>query len=185
MTHQIFDDRAAAYVGARERLKAADRVKLEHQRDVVAGRASTDPDELPAAYWSLIAEAAVLAQLARVDASVGLLAGGYLVDQQERIRKNRENFAQMAARRAAARHPHRAAADADIAANAAAIAVGMRVRITAGDWKGSDGTITATYLDNDPPVIDVRLDWTATVSAPATVTVRPSDVELDGVGFVR
>lgn len=90
MTDQIFDDRASAYVGAREALKAAGKAKAEHVRAVYEGRAIGDPDELPPAYWGLLAEAGVLAQLARADIAVGLLAGNYLVDQERRIRKNKD-----------------------------------------------------------------------------------------------
>lgn len=176
-TPTIYDDRAAAYVGAREAIKAAQKLKVDRKNRVV--------EPLPELYWALLAEAAVLADLARADMNVGLLAGGYLVDQQRRIEENRARFAQVAKAAAEQRHPHRAAADAAVAAT---FAVGMRVRMTTGDWAGLNGTITAAYLRNEPPMLDVQLDLPPDAlfdDKPTTITVRVADIELDGVGFVR
>ncbi|OAN41143.1 hypothetical protein [Mycolicibacterium iranicum] len=85
MTNQIFDDRAAAYVGARERLKAAESLKVTERGELKCGLA----DPLPPLYWGLLAEAQILAELASADSSVGLIAGNYLLDQEERIERNR------------------------------------------------------------------------------------------------
>ncbi|ABE67307.1 hypothetical protein SEA_PINKYOSHI_49 [Mycobacterium phage PinkYoshi] len=99
-TPQPADARASAWIGAHERIVAAQKLKVDHKKRVV--------DPLPELYWATLAEAAVLAELARADQTTGLHAGGYLVDQQERI----EEFGRLVARsREARRHPHRAAGD--------------------------------------------------------------------------
>lgn len=96
MTDQIYDDRARAYVGAREALEAANQVKARWRSVTYDGTPESEArlgDALPADYWSLIAEAAVLAQLARAEAGVGMLAGNYLVDRAERLdRKKRRQL---------------------------------------------------------------------------------------------
>jgi hypothetical protein len=91
MTDQIWDDRASAYVGAREALKAAQQIKVQARRDAIADpeNGGFKPAELSDEYWGLIAEAAVLSNLARCDAAVGMIAGNYLADQAQRIQRNK------------------------------------------------------------------------------------------------
>jgi hypothetical protein len=61
MTEQIHDHRVSGYLGAREALDAAQRIRTDHNTS-----GATEP--LPETYWSTLAEAAVLAKLARADA---------------------------------------------------------------------------------------------------------------------
>lgn len=70
------DARASAWIGAHERIEAAQKLKLDEKRRV--------RDPLPELYWATIAEAAVLADLARTNQTTGLHAGGYLVEQHDR-----------------------------------------------------------------------------------------------------
>ncbi|QDF19779.1 hypothetical protein QEH38_gp47 [Mycobacterium phage LilSpotty] len=106
-TPQPVDARASAWIGAHERIAAAQKLKVDGEHRVV--------DPLPELYWATLAEAAVLAELARADQTVGLHAGGYPVDQQERIEESRSSVRRLvheaAARSRDARHPHRAAGD--------------------------------------------------------------------------
>lgn len=183
MTDQIFDDRAGAYVGAREALKAANQIKVQTQR-----AATVDPedgqivvDELGDEYWSLIAEAAVLSNLARADATVGFLAGNYLVDQQKRIKRNRQSdlYAQ-------ARSFRERIKDADEPPRFAGPpwAEGQHVRLNAGDYAGRTGRIYETHLDSELPTVDVELDPPGRPDDPAEpilATVRANDVELADV----
>ncbi|AKF14551.1 hypothetical protein SEA_CAMBIARE_49 [Mycobacterium phage Cambiare] len=91
MTDQLFDDRAGAYVGAREALKAAQQIKVQARRDAIADPENGGylPITLSDEYWALIAEAAILSNLARADAGVGIVSGHYLADQAQRIERNR------------------------------------------------------------------------------------------------
>jgi hypothetical protein len=91
VTDQILDDRAGAYVGALEHLKLAERIKGDARRAAIM-----DPDNgglkpvvLSDEYWSAIAVAAILSNLARADATVGILAGNYLGGRDKRIQENR------------------------------------------------------------------------------------------------
>ncbi|AEL98520.1 hypothetical protein CL64_gp48 [Mycobacterium phage Liefie] len=102
-TPQPADARASAWIGAHERIVAAQKLKVDHKKRVV--------DPLPELYWATLAEAAVLAELARADQTTGLHAGRYLVDQQQRIEKWRLVHEAAARSRDARRHPHRAAGD--------------------------------------------------------------------------
>ncbi|QFG10003.1 hypothetical protein KDW74_gp49 [Mycobacterium phage Antsirabe] len=86
-TTQQFDDRAAAYVEARNRISDAQALREAHVRAALEGRA--DPDALPETYHALVDEADVLAQLANVEAIVGLMAGRALVEAGERRYRDR------------------------------------------------------------------------------------------------
>lgn len=155
MTDQIYDDRAAAYVGAREALKAANQIKSRYRSTVYDGTPESEiVDGLPADYWSLMAEAGVLAQLARADVSVGLLAGNYLVDQNERIHRNKRRrydervhaTIQEAAKRAAdvTTHDHHVGTEPPFHQ-------GHRVRVFRGEHTGRAGEIVETRLSQDEP----------------------------------
>ena len=84
MTDQIHDDRAAAYVQARELLTAAGDVRNAYFVSAAEGRATGHPDELPDAYWALVTEADILSRLASCDAPVGYLAGAHMVQRKNR-----------------------------------------------------------------------------------------------------
>lgn len=96
------DARPSCMVAALDNIRAAQKLKLE------PGTKNRVREPLPELYWSLMAEAAIYAELARADVSVGFAAGAHLVQRDERIREQKRLFAD----RAAQRHPHRAAADA-------------------------------------------------------------------------
>lgn len=165
MTDQIFDERAAAYVGAREALKAANQIKVQLRRDAL-----TDPEnqgydeiELGDEYWSLIAEAGVLAQLAQTDAAVGYLAGNYLVDQQQRIQGNKRRRIRedVHAKIQANRERAEAVTTHDHAVDGAPFATGHRVIITAaGEHQHRTGRIVQNKLSaGEVPQYEVALDW--------------------------
>ena len=102
MTTHPADARPSCMVAALDNIRAAQKLKLE------PGTKNKAREQLPELYWSLMAEAAIYAELARADVSVGFAAGAHLVQRDERIREQKRLFAD----RAAQRHPHRAAADA-------------------------------------------------------------------------
>lgn len=102
MTTHPADARPSCMVAALDNIRAAQKLKLE------PGTKNKAREQLPELYWSLMAEAAIYAELARADVSVGFAAGEHLVQRDERIREQKRLFAD----RAAQRHPHRAAADA-------------------------------------------------------------------------
>lgn len=91
MTDQLSDDRAGAYVGAREALRAAQQIKVQARRDAIADPENGGylPIVLSDEYWALIAEAAILSNLARADVGVGIVSGTYLADQAQRITRNK------------------------------------------------------------------------------------------------
>ncbi|QOC58873.1 hypothetical protein SEA_JOLENE_49 [Mycobacterium phage Jolene] len=169
-TPQPADARASAWIGAHERIVVAQKLKVDHKKRVV--------DPLPELYWATLAEAAVLAELARADQTTGLHAGGYLVDQQERI----EEFGRLVARsREARRHPHRAAGDELVAEHQDQPLAGRRVMVTRGEWGGRFGQVYATHLDNDPPMLDVELDPPGRPddpNEPVMICVPTADVAL-------
>lgn len=182
MTDQIFDDRAAAYVGAREHLDAATQLKAEHHRAVLEDRAV--PDELPAEYWALIAEAAVLSNLARADAAVGYLAGHYRVDQGERIdrAKRRQLKEGIRSKLAEVRERGEGVTKHDQPAGRPPFAGGHTVRLLEGDWKGRTGQILETHLsENSPTMLTVQLfppGYPHDPSTPIQLDVREDQAEL-------
>jgi hypothetical protein len=171
MTDQLYDDRAAAYIGARDRLKAAEQVKAAlhkaHPREL-------DKIEFPDLYWSNIAEAAILSNLARADSPVGYAAGNYFAEldrraeRRERAKQGRELIDRIA--RGPRRQAHRKAEPP--------FEQGHRVRIVGGDCDGHTGTVLLVDRDNEPPVADVGLD------VGPTITVPLDDLEVDATGAV-
>ena len=102
MTTHPADARPSCMVAALDNIRAAQKLKLE------PGTKNRVREPLPELYWSLMAEAAIYAELARAEVSVGFAAGEHLVQRDERVREQKRLFAD----RVAQRHPHRAAADA-------------------------------------------------------------------------
>lgn len=183
MTDQIFDDRAAAYVGARERLKLADQIKAGARREAIEATAGLEPAELPEEYWGAIAAAAVLAHLATADAAVGYLAGNHLVDQAQRIDRNKRRriredvhsrIQASAAAEGVTKHPN--------PVRRPPFAGGHTVKLTEGDWAGRTGQILETHLcEGEPTLLDVQLFPPGQPSNPAEpirVTVRDDQAEL-------
>lgn len=168
MTHQTppADARSSAWIGAHERLTAAQKLKVDAKNRVV--------EPLPEIYWATLAEAAILADLARADQTTGLGAGGYLVARDGRIETRRSRIRD-GIRAAAKRHQPADPPFADC----------MRVTVTGGDYAGRRGTITKTYPSNEPPLVDVALDLRDQSDQPVAICALPCDLELDGVGFVR
>lgn len=70
-----YDDRAAAYVGARNLLKAAQELRVGPKGRVL--------EPLPEVYWALLAEARILTELAKADGQIGHLAGAHMVEMED------------------------------------------------------------------------------------------------------
>lgn len=196
MTHHPADARPSCMVAALDTIRAAQKLKLE------PGTKNQAREQLPELYWSLMAEAAIYAELARADVNVGLIAGGHLAARDERIRENLQRFKAPTEKGkpnptgstaaghgiptyagAAHRHPHRAAADAYTYTDKAPASptIPVVVRVTRGDWAGRTGTVSKVYRDNQPRLVDVALDVLSLTEQPVTITVLPEDVEF--VGF--
>lgn len=184
MTDQIFDDRASAYVGAREALKAATAIKVQARRDELTDSGGMAPAELGDEYWSLIAEAAVLSNLARADAAVGYLAGNYTVDQAKRIERNKRQRIRedVHARIQASREAAEAVTTHDHAVGPPPFAQGHTVKLTAGEYAGRLGRVYETRLtEGEPVAVLVELAPPGRPddpSEPITLTVTPDDLEL-------
>ena len=187
MTDQIFDDRARAFVDARERLEQADLLKMHYHQAVLEDRA--DPDQLPPEYWALIAEANVLAQLARAEAGVGYLAGAHAVEKKPTGRQKRRRIRGDV--RAALAEAVKASAQDDEpptwpapprATSEPPWRQGQIVRTTEGDYAGRTGHILEVHLsENEQTQVDVQLFPPGYPSDPATpivLTVLSSQVEL-------
>lgn len=153
------DLRANAFVGAWERIEAAQKLKVDHKHRVV--------DPLPELYWATIAEAAVLAQLANADEDPGRDAGRHLLDRKERVAGRRAHFSDALRARKPKDPP---------------FTVGHRVQVRRGDWAGRIGTVTETYPSNDPPLVEVMLDLLHLGDEPTMITVLPTDVVLGRPG---
>lgn len=183
MTDQIWDDRASAYVGAREALKAAQRIKVQARRDAIADpeNGGFHPIELSDEYWSLLDEASILAQLARADISVGLLAGNYLVDQEQRIRRNRNKQRRddVHARLNAARDRAEAVTTHDHAVDGAPFTNGHHVIVTrAGDYQHRTGYILQNaFTEGEVPRYEIALAPTGD-SPPEREWFSRDDLEL-------
>ncbi|ANU79757.1 hypothetical protein BI023_gp50 [Mycobacterium phage Sneeze] len=95
------DIRAGAFIGAWDRIEAAQKLKADAKGHVV--------DPLPELYWATLAEADVLARLATADEDPGRDAGAVLVERDRLDREHRARFKD--ALNGARRHPHRAAGD--------------------------------------------------------------------------
>ena len=117
--------------------------------------AADDADEpLPPEYWALIAEAAVLAQLARADAAVGFLAGNVVVaEAQKAVRwKHRRIRQDVQARIQASRER------AERPTTVPPWRSGHTVKLIEGDWKGRTGQVLETHLsENEPTMLTVQL----------------------------
>ncbi|QFG10131.1 hypothetical protein PBI_LEMURIA_51 [Mycobacterium phage Lemuria] len=156
MTEAIaFDDRARAFVEARELIAQAQATREEWVGAVLDDRDT--PDELPAEYWAAIAEANVLAQLAQADAAVGFLAGAHAVARKERRDLRRD------ARRAI-RSKLGSATAGRLDDHPAALRgtnfvapwrEGMDVELTAGEYAGRRGRVYTVATDEG--VMDVEL----------------------------
>ncbi|QFG06053.1 hypothetical protein KDW75_gp51 [Mycobacterium phage Mercurio] len=170
----VYDDRARAFVQARDLLESARATREAWAQAVEDDRAA--PDELPAEYWAAIAEANVLAQLARCDAGVGMMAGAYAVQAKTVDRRSR---------RIEARDRARAQLEANRRVRGGAAVApwreGMEVRLTEGDYAGRRGLIYSLDLDNQPPIVTVELAPPGRPddpSEPIVLTVLPSQIEL-------
>lgn len=174
----VYDDRARAFVQARELLDEAQSMRRLWV-EPVEGDAEDQgdaPDELPAEYHALIDEAGVLAQLARCDAGVGMMAGAHAVQAKTVDRRQA---------RIAARDRARAQLEANRRVRGSnAVAPwqeGMEVRLTEGDYAGRRGQIYEVQLDNQPPIVTVELAPPGRPDDPAepiVLTVLPSQIEL-------
>ena len=158
------DARASAWIGAHERIAAAQKLKLE------PGSKSRLADPLPEIYWATLAEADVLARLATADQTTGFVAGGYLVGQNDRIVANRR-----AGTAGAALARERADREAKHRAPRPTIGelIDRRVTVTRGDYAGRVGTVIRSYPNERPPRLVVVLH-----DPVEQVDVLPADVEL-------
>ncbi|AHJ86599.1 hypothetical protein Jolie2_49 [Mycobacterium phage Jolie2] len=147
----VFDDRARAFVQARELIEQAQATRQEWTQAVLDDRDT--PDELPAEYWAAIAEANVLAQLAQSDPAVGYLAGAHIVaskpDRRDLRREARRRLGSVEARRSLRPEAERGTNDV------APWAEGMDVELTAGEHAGRRGRIYV--LVPGERVMDVEL----------------------------
>lgn len=142
----VYDDRARAFVQARELIEQAQATREEWARAVEEERDVAD--ELPAEYWAAIAEAAVLAQLARSEAGVGYLAGAHMVARKDRRDQRREARQRIRGALDGRRNPR--------GTNfAAPWREGMDVELTAGEYAGRRGRIYV--LVPGEQVMDVEL----------------------------
>lgn len=171
------DLRANAFVGAWERIEAAQKLKVDPKNHRLV-------DPLPEIYWATIAEAAVLAQLATADEDPGRDAGRHLLDRKERLAEARTHFADAISRRkpnpTGSTEAGRGVPSFDNGPADPPFAEGHWVRVKRGDWAGRCGTVTAVYRTNHPPVVDVALDLVSLGDQPVTITVLPADLELIG-----
>ena len=174
----VYDDRARAFVQARELLDEAQSMRKLWAEPVDGDDDDQGdaPDELPAEYHALVAEAGVLAQLARCDADVGMMAGAYVVQAKATDRRSQ---------RIAARNRARAQLEANRRVRGSnAIAPwteGTEVRVTEGDFAGRRGQVYSLELDATPPQITVELAPPGRPddpSEPIVLTVLPSQIEL-------
>ena len=146
------DLRAGAWLGAWDRIEAAQKLKT-------AGKL----DGLPEIYWATLAEADVLARLATADEDPGRDAGRHVVNRDQRAERDRARITDALSRKTKPNTP----------------AAGDRVRVIRGDWAGRHGQIAKTYPDNHPPMIDVELDPPGRPDdpdEPVAITVLPSQV---------
>lgn len=174
----VYDDRARAFVQARELLDEAQSMRKLWVEPVDGDDDDQGdaPDELPAEYWALLEEAGLLAQLARCDAGVGMMAGAYAVQAKTVDRRSQ---------RIAARDRARAQLEANRRVRGGAAVApwreGMDVRLTEGDYAGRRGLIYSLDLDNQPPIVTVELAPPGRPddpSEPIVLTVLPSQIEL-------
>lgn len=147
------DLRANAFVGAWERIEAAQKLKVDHKKKLV--------DPLPEIYWATLAEADVLARLATGDEDPGRDAGAYIVDRDQRTSIARDRIREAVNRAASYTMPTK----------------GSRVRVTAGDWTGRTGKVTDVHPDNEPPMVDVALDLQHVTDEPVDICVRVAYIE--------
>lgn len=71
------DMRAGAFVGALDRIEAAQKLKVDRKNRLV--------DPLPEIYWATLEEAHILAQLAQTDEDPARDAGRHMVNRAEQI----------------------------------------------------------------------------------------------------
>ena len=137
-----YDDRARAFVQARELLDEAQSMRKLWAEPVDGDDQGAAPDELPAEYWAAIAEANVLAQLAR--------SGAHAMSRKpERRAIRREVQAALERRRATRPESERGTNDV------APWQEGMDVVLTAGEYAGRRGRIYV--LVPGERVMDVEL----------------------------
>lgn len=183
MTEQIHDDRAAAYVQARELLTAAGDVRNAYFVAAAEGRANGDPDELPDAYWALVTEAEILSRLASCDAPVGYLAGAHMVQRKSRSTEL-DGIRRRALRDASrmARERREGSGDGRGEPSRAVMAVpynqGDYVTILDGEHGHRRGRITETQLERgEVPTATIELD-------PPGQPLNPSEpIVVTGVRF--
>lgn len=85
MTDHPTDGRPSCMVAALDTIRAAQKLKLQ------PGSKGKVREKLPELYWSLIAEAAIYAELAKAPTEVGIAAGSHMTtrDKQKRISRNK------------------------------------------------------------------------------------------------
>lgn len=168
------DFRASAFVGAWERIGAAQKLKVDPKTHKIVA-------PLPELYWATLAEAAVLADLARTDEDPGRDAGRYIADLQKRTAEPHEAFQRAKARRDSAR-PQMPEYRKQFAAP---FTVGHRVRVNNdvmdGKYAGRPGTVTKVGVDDGGGWIEVALDKMEGLSYSSSTTIT---VRADGLGLV-
>lgn len=173
------DARASAWVAAYDTLRAAQKLKIDPET-------GCHRDTLPDAYWALLAEAAIYADLGRADQTTGFLAGGHLTQRDERIRKNRHDFERVFGN-ATAKATAKVVDAEERLAKARRDAVtrkfteGQRVYVKRGDWAGRYGQVYAVHPDNEPVMVDVELDPPGRPddpNEPVMICVPPADLDF-------
>ncbi|GFG65796.1 hypothetical protein MKUB_32860 [Mycobacterium kubicae] len=173
------DLRANAFVGAWDRIEAAQKLKLDHRKKLV--------DPLPEIYWATMLEADVLARLATADEDPGRDAGRYVLDREQRAIKRRTRA--KSAFEEKLRKPPRVAGEpkSDMLSETDPPAklhpddepaVGQRVRVKRGDWVGRTGKVTEVRCAyGEPPIADVALDLEEFSDTPVDTSIPTADLE--------
>jgi hypothetical protein len=115
-------------------------------------------------YWATLAEADSLARLATADEDPGRDAGRHLVDRENRMSEPGSCTGELP-------REQNPGGTNDIAT----WAEGHRVKITAGDFAGFVGTVSAVNSDGEPPMLAVDVYVGGPVGY--TAWVRMADVE--------
>lgn len=183
MTEQIHDDRAAAYVQARELLTAAGDVRNAYF--VAASEGRTDgSDEIPEPYWALVTEAEILSRLASCDTPVGYLAGAHMVQRKNRAAEL-DGIRRRTLRDARERRERPAPEDTRGHRDLMPIpfTIGDHVTLADGEYAGRRGRIGETQFERGAvPTATIELDppgQPLNPSEPIVVTgIRFDSIEL-------
>lgn len=156
---EILDLRANAFVSAWERVETAQKLKVDPHGRLV--------EPLPESYWALMAEAAILADLARAGADTGIAAGTHLLRRKECDARIRDQVMAAAERR-------RPKPDLPVE-------IGHRVRVTRADYAGRIGEVSEVFATSIPLQVGIILDpLTDEHVGGEAITARLADVEFVG-----